>query len=90
VSAYLWQGCSDINIFINGALLKNACASWPFYSGCRQPATLAVRKVSGEHQNPKTIADNAKAFGYLFARLAGLRDARKATAHALYRHRADL
>jgi hypothetical protein len=30
-----------------------------------------VRKVSGARQTPVTVADNAKAFTYLFARLAG-------------------
>jgi hypothetical protein len=34
-------------------------------------ATPAVRKVSGARQNSLTIADNPKAFGQLFARLAG-------------------
>jgi hypothetical protein len=40
----------------------------------------AVREVSGARQHPATIADNAKALGKLFARLAGSRDAHKATA----------
>jgi hypothetical protein len=60
-------------------------------------ASPAVRKVSGARQHPATIADNAKALGSLFSRLAGSRDvksklfarladsrdAHKATARAL-------
>jgi hypothetical protein len=62
------------------ASLKNARDSWPFFRGSRQPATPVVRKVSGARQHPATIADTAKALRYLFARLAGLRDAHTATA----------
>jgi hypothetical protein len=60
-------------------------------------ATLAVRKVSGARQHPATFADKANALGQLllglrahvmgtselFARLAGSRDAHKATARTL-------
>jgi hypothetical protein len=60
-------------------------------------ATSAVRKVSGARQHPVTTADNADALGQLllgsrahvmgtselFARLAGSRDAHKATARTL-------
>jgi hypothetical protein len=46
-------------------------------------ATPAVRKVSGARQSPSAIADNAKALGLLFSRLAGSRDAHKATARTL-------
>jgi hypothetical protein len=46
-------------------------------------ATLAVRKISGARQHAAVIADNARASGYLFARLAGSRDARKATSRTL-------
>jgi hypothetical protein len=34
----------------------------------------AIRKVSGTCQHPAILADNAKALGELFARLAGCRD----------------
>jgi hypothetical protein len=40
-------------------------------------ATPAVKKLSGARLNAATIADNAKALGYLFTRLAGSRDAQK-------------
>ena len=50
----------------------------------------AVIRASGARQNPVTIADNANALGKLFARLAGLRDAHKATAHTLVRLRVNL
>jgi hypothetical protein len=46
-------------------------------------ATPAVRKASGARQHPEAIADNAKALGKLIARLAGSRDAHKATARTL-------
>jgi hypothetical protein len=42
-------------------------------------AEPAVRKVSGARQHLAIIADNAKALGQLFARLAVSRDAHKAT-----------
>jgi hypothetical protein len=48
-------------------------------------ATPAVRKASGARQHPATIADNAKALGYLFIRLAGSRDSHKVTARTLAR-----
>jgi hypothetical protein len=80
-------------MFVDDAPLKmkkNARASRPFCRGRRHPATPAVRKVSGVRQQPKTIADNAKALGYLFTRVAGSRDTHKATARKLARFRANL
>jgi hypothetical protein len=53
-------------------------------------ATPAVRKVSGARKHPVTIADNANALSYLFARLAGSRDANKAAACTLARLRVNL
>jgi formate hydrogenlyase subunit 4 len=35
-----------------------------------------VRKVSGARQHPTTLADNAKALGYLFARISRAKHAR--------------
>jgi hypothetical protein len=46
-------------------------------------AYLLGPKVSGARQNPAAIVDNAKALGLLFARLAGSRDAHKATPRTL-------
>jgi hypothetical protein len=63
------------------------------YNGARvtfAAATPAVRKVSGTRQNTVTIADNAKALEPLFARLAGSRDAHKATARTLVRVQVDV
>jgi hypothetical protein len=45
----------------------------------------ASRDASGSRQLPVTIADNAKALGYVFARLVGSRDMHKATARTLSR-----
>jgi hypothetical protein len=81
---------SDISMFVDCAPLKNARASWPFCRGSRQPATPAVRKVSGARQHPATIADIATALGYLFARLVGSRNVHKATARTLIRLRVNL
>jgi hypothetical protein len=84
VSTYRWHWYSNINMFVDDAQddapLKDAPASWPLCRGSRQPAMPAVRKVSGARQHPITIADSAKALGYLFARLAGSRDEHKPTA----------
>jgi hypothetical protein len=77
-------------MFVNDAPLKSARASWSYYRGSRQPATPVVQKVSGARQNHATIAGNVKALGCLFARLAGSRDALKATAHTLSRLRSKL
>jgi hypothetical protein len=63
VSNYQWHGRSDITMFVDDAPLKKAHASWPFCRGSRQPATPAVRKISGARQHHATIADNAKTLG---------------------------
>jgi|AntAceMinimDraft_5_1070358.scaffolds.fasta_scaffold240489_2 hypothetical protein len=47
-------------------------------------------KSTARANNLKQIADNAKALGYLFALLAGSRDAHKATAQTFSRLRANL
>jgi hypothetical protein len=77
-------------MFVDDAPLVNSRDSWPFCRGSHQPATPAVRQVSGARQYPATMADNAKALGQLFARLAGSRDAHKVTARTLPRLRVNL
>ena len=89
VRTYQYRGCSDISMLVGDAPLKNARVSWPFCRGSGQPATPAVRKVSGTRQNPVTIAGNASTLYDLFARLKGSSDAHKATARTLVRLRAS-
>jgi hypothetical protein len=89
MSTYQYRGCSDISMLVGDAPLKNARVSWPFCRGSGQPATPAVRKVSGTRQNPVTIAGNASTLYDLFARLKGSSDAHKATARTLVRLRAS-
>jgi hypothetical protein len=52
VPTYLWHGYSDINMFVDDATLKNACAYWPFCRG-RNPSkcdTLTAKMaVFGDH-----------------------------------------
>jgi hypothetical protein len=90
VFTYELHGYSDINKFADDAPPKKARASWPICRGSRQPATPAVRKVPGARQHPSTIAENVKTLGYLIARLAGSRDAHKATARTLSSLHANL
>jgi hypothetical protein len=62
----------------------------PGHTESSQPATPAERIVSDARQHPAVIAGSAKTLGYLFARLAGSRDAHKATARTLARLQANL
>jgi len=50
-------------MFVDDAPLKNTRASSPFWRGSRQPATLALRKVSGARQHQTTTADSANSLG---------------------------
>jgi|AntAceMinimDraft_5_1070358.scaffolds.fasta_scaffold109489_1 hypothetical protein len=57
--------------------------------GTHAAATTAVRRISGVRQHPDSIANNVKALGYPFSRLAGSRDAHKAMARTSVRLRVD-